>query len=220
MPAEHEQRRIHVRHAGQVAGVHRGVQRGHKLRCVQRDPVVPGMEKVVHFADVGCIRAGLKFCRVEVLFVVPVAHRERLQLVALRRKMRIGNGRNQAGIQPAGQKRCHGHVGHELPLDSIGDEVAHCGPWRRSRRGGRGPRAASRCAGSGGRFGSHRQRTGRATVPAHFGTRRSPASSGAKQQHLGQRWHRRGAAQPGAPAGSSAHCQISASPPPACRTAA
>ena len=125
MPAEHEQRRIHVRHAGQVAGVHRGVQRGHKLRRVQRDPVVPGMEKVVHFADVGCIRAGLKFCRVEVLFVITVAHRERLQLVALRRKMRIGNGRDQAGIQPAGQKRCHGHVGHELPLDSIGDEVAH-----------------------------------------------------------------------------------------------
>ena len=125
MPTEHEQRRIHVRHAGQVAGVHCGVQRWHKLRRVQRDPVVPGMEKVVHFADVGCIRAGLKFCRVEVLFVVPVAHRERLQLVALRRKMRIGDGRNQAGIQPAGQKRCHGHVGHELPLDSIGDEVAH-----------------------------------------------------------------------------------------------
>lgn len=100
MPAEHEQRRIHVRHAGQVAGVHCGVQRGHKLRRVQRDPVVPGMEKVVHFADVGCIRAGLKFCRVEVLFVVPVAHRERLQLVALRRKMRIGDGRDQAGISP------------------------------------------------------------------------------------------------------------------------
>ncbi len=26
---------------------------------------------------------------------------------------------------PPDKKRCHGHVGHELPLDSIGDEVAH-----------------------------------------------------------------------------------------------
>ena len=101
--------------------------------------------------------------------------------------MRIGDGRDQAGIQPAGQKRCHGHVGHELPLDSIGDEVAHP-----AGRGGEvvgvvvvlePPVGVQGQAGGLGLIDSVLAGQQLPHILKYAAARRAP---GAKQQHLGQ----------------------------------
>ena len=85
--------------------------------------MVAGVEKIVHLADVGCIRAGLEFCRMKILFIVAVANRKSLQLLSLRRKMGVGNGGNQAGIQPAREECRHGYVRDKLALNGIRHQV-------------------------------------------------------------------------------------------------
>ena len=35
------------------------------------------------------------------------------------------DGADQAGIQTAGQECANGHIGYHLPLDGIGDQIAH-----------------------------------------------------------------------------------------------
>ena len=125
LPAEQQQRCIDIRHTGQVTRIHRCIQRRDQLRGVQCDPMMAGMEKLIHFADIGGIRAGLKFCRMKILFIVAVANRKSLQLLSLRRKIGVRNGGNQAGVQPAGQKCGNRHIGHQLPLDGICHKLAH-----------------------------------------------------------------------------------------------
>ena len=125
LPAEQQQRCIDIRHTGQIARIHRRIQRRDQLRGVQRDPMVAGMEKLIHFADIGGIRTGLKFCGMKILPVIPVSHREGLQLPAVGCKIGIRNGRDQAGVQPAGQKCGNRHIGHQLPLDGIRYKLAH-----------------------------------------------------------------------------------------------
>ena len=125
LAAEQQQRGIHIRHAGQVAGLHRGVERQHQFGGVQRDPVVPCAQKVVHLADVGRVGPGLKLGGVEIPPVVLVPHRERLQLPTPCGKIGVRHRRDQAGIQPAGQKRRHRHITDQLPLDGIHDQIPH-----------------------------------------------------------------------------------------------
>ena len=125
LPAEQQQRCIDIRHTGQVTRIHRCIQRRDQLRGVQRDPMVAGMEKIVHLADVGGIRAGLEFCRMKILFIVAVANRKSLQLLSLRRKIGVRNGGNQAGVQPAREECRHGYVRDKLALDGICHKLAH-----------------------------------------------------------------------------------------------
>ena len=55
--------------------------------------------------------------------VVAVANRKSLQLLSLRRKMGVGNGGNQAGIQPAREECRHGYVRDKLALNGIRHQV-------------------------------------------------------------------------------------------------
>ena len=87
--------------------------------------MVPRAQKVVHLADVGRVGPGLKLGGVEIPPVVLVSHRERLQLPAPCGKIGVRHRRNQAGIQPAGQKRRHRHITDQLPLDGIHDQIPH-----------------------------------------------------------------------------------------------
>ena len=59
----------------------------------------------------------------KILFIVAVANRKSLQLLSLRRKMGVGNGGNQAGIQPAREECRHGHVRDKLALNGIRHQV-------------------------------------------------------------------------------------------------
>ena len=123
LPAEQQQRCIDIRHTGQVTRIHRCIQRRDQLRGVQCDPMVAGMEKLIHFADIGGIRTGLKFCSMKILPVIPVSHRECLQLPAVGCKIGIRNGGNQAGVQPAREECRHGYVRDKLALNGIRHQV-------------------------------------------------------------------------------------------------
>ena len=73
----------------------------------------------------GRVGPGLKLGGVEIPPVVLVPHRERLQLTTPRGKIGVRHRRDQAGIQPAGQKRRHRHITDQLPLDGIHDQIPH-----------------------------------------------------------------------------------------------
>lgn len=59
----------------------------------------------------------------KILFIVAVANRKSLQLLSLRRKIGVGNGGNQAGIQPAREECRHGYVRDKLALNGIRHQV-------------------------------------------------------------------------------------------------
>lgn len=82
--AEQQQRRIHVRHAGQVARVGRGQQRGAQGVRLDDDVVVLGAERIDHHLDEFVVAVGLEAVFGEILVVVAVIDRPSAQCLAAR----------------------------------------------------------------------------------------------------------------------------------------
>ena len=86
-----------------------------------------GVQAFVHFSDVRRIGARLEFAGAEEFFVVLIPHRKGLQLLSPCGKLPVRHRRDDAGIQPAGQKGGYRHIRHQLPLDGVQHQIPHPG---------------------------------------------------------------------------------------------
>lgn len=88
---------------------------GHQLRGVQRDPVTVGANVLLHQADIAAVGVGLELGGLKILSVVPVIHGIGVDGT----QIPGGNGGDDGGIQPAGEKRPQRNIRHQLPPDGI-----------------------------------------------------------------------------------------------------
>ena len=121
--AEQQQRRIHVRHAGQVACIGRGQQRGAQGVRLDDDVVVLGAERIDHHLDEFVVAVGLEAVFGEIFVVVAVIDRPGAQRFAACGVI-FGREHGQDGrIQSAGQKAGERDVRHQLPQRCVADQL-------------------------------------------------------------------------------------------------
>ena len=120
--AEQQQRRVDVGHAGQVARVGRGQQRGAQGVRLDDDVVVARAECIHHHLDKFVVAARLKAVFGKIFVVVAVVDRPCVQRFAPRGVF-LGRQHGQDGrVQPAGQEAGKRHVGNQLPPRGITDQ--------------------------------------------------------------------------------------------------
>ncbi|GAB2045667.1 hypothetical protein AGATL06_21650 [Agathobaculum sp. TL06] len=119
---EQQQRGIHVRHAGQIAGVGRGQKRGAQRLRFNDNVMVRGMQRIRHHFDIRVVAVWLEAAFCKILVVVAVIDRPGVQGFAARGVVPGGQHGQDGGVQPAGQEAGQRHVGHELALRRVADQ--------------------------------------------------------------------------------------------------
>ncbi|MPM59375.1 hypothetical protein SDC9_106217 [bioreactor metagenome] len=117
--AEINQRGVHVRHARQVMGVHRGLQTGKLiLRTAFQIPVIR-FQIVDHKIDIGPVLGGLEGRGLEITVVSRKVKGKRSELLASFFQLLGTYGRHQTAVHSAGEKRTDRYVGDHLPPNGI-----------------------------------------------------------------------------------------------------
>lgn len=122
---EEQQGGVYVRHPGQIPRLHRGVERLGQVPAVQLDEVVVTAQIVRHLRDITAVAGGLEFACRKVFLVFRIVHGKGLKQFPLRAEPAGGHGGDQAGIQPAGEKGAHRHIGDQLAFNGVQHQVAY-----------------------------------------------------------------------------------------------
>ncbi len=96
--AEGQQRRVHVRHPGQIPGVHGVIQRVRQFLHAQRHGDVLAAQPVPQTWDEVRVGVGLEFSGGEVLAVVGVVHGKGDELFPPAAHVVVGDGADDAGV--------------------------------------------------------------------------------------------------------------------------
>ena len=125
LPAEQQQRCIHIHHARKIPRFDCFCKRLCKCRGIEHRPVMRCLQIILHLPDIGRVRIRLEFALLEVFVIVPVIDREGMQRPSVPGKFPRRHRGDQTRIQPARQEGSHRYIRNKLPPDGIRYQIPH-----------------------------------------------------------------------------------------------